>query len=171
MLVSGLLFVSILAISAGQQSQDEEGFARETAPVVHYDRDLHLAEVSHWFYYLGFEPDDELLDQIVDSSYDMVVMEPIFYDRENTNFPIAEVVARIQYAPHPKLVIAYIDIGQAEDWRTYWQPDWGIGNPDVVIVTESDIESKKFSTEFLKVFDTRFNPFGSILNVFDTFFS
>ena len=27
---------------------------------------------------------------------------------------------------HPKLVIAYIDIGEAEDYRTYWQPGWGV---------------------------------------------
>jgi cysteinyl-tRNA synthetase len=41
-----------------------------------------------------------------------------------------DVVAHLKNAPHPKLVIAYIDIGEAEEYRTYWQPHWRVGNPE-----------------------------------------
>ncbi len=97
-----------------------------------------LEDVEHWFYYLGFEPDGEILEQTAVSNYDLIVMEPIFTDKENSEFPIAQVVADFHEADHPKLVIAYIDIGQAEDWRTYWQPDWGIGNPEWIVAADPD---------------------------------
>ena len=34
--------------------------------------------VNNWFYFLGFEPTEIELQQMIDSSYDMVVLEPIF---------------------------------------------------------------------------------------------
>ena len=39
---------------------------------------------------------------------------------------------------HPKLVIAHIDIGEAEDYRTYWQPGWGIENPEWIAGHDPD---------------------------------
>ena len=132
-----LIFL-ILASCASQPSQAEEGQQTRTS-IAYTDRKDWLNNVSHWFYYLGFEPDDEtIIQQIADSTYDMVVMEPIFTDRENIDFPIAEVVSRFHNAPHPKLVIAYIDIGQAEDWRTYWQSDWEIGDPEWIVALDPD---------------------------------
>jgi len=101
-------------------------------------RRARLEAVSHWFYYLGFEPDSETLDKLVASTYDMVVIEPLVTEQENTGFPIADLVARLHDAPHPKLVMAYIDIGQAEEWRTYWQPGWQIGDPDWIIAVDPD---------------------------------
>jgi len=94
--------------------------------------------VNNWFYYLGFEPSTLVLQQMVDSQYDMIVMEPVFTDESNTNFDIASHVSNLHNATHPKLTIAYIDIGQAEDWRTYWQTGWGIGNPTWIVANDPD---------------------------------
>ncbi len=132
-----LIFL-ILASCASQTYQAEKVQQAKTA-IAHTDLEVGLNNVSHWFYYLGFEPDDEtIIRKIVNSTYDMVVMEPIFTDRENIDFPMAEVVSRLHNAPHPKLVIAYIDIGQAEDWRTYWQSDWEIGDPEWIVALDPD---------------------------------
>ncbi len=122
--VSVLLLVFIFAGCIRQICQGEEVLRLET--------------VSSWFYYLDFEPEETIMAQIAQSTYDMVVMEPIFTDRENRDFPMAELVSRFHNAPHPKLVIAYIDIGQAEDWRTYWQSDWGIGDPEWIVANDPD---------------------------------
>ena len=97
-----------------------------------------LADVEHWFYYLGFEPSGALWEQTAVSAYDLIVMEPIFTDQENADYPIAQVVDDFHNAAHPKLVIAYVDIGQAEDWRTYWQPDWEIGDPAWIVANDPD---------------------------------
>jgi cysteinyl-tRNA synthetase len=51
---------------------------------------------------------------------------------------MAQVIDQLHNAPQPKLVIAYIDIGEAESYRTYWQPGWGIGSPEWIIAGDPD---------------------------------
>jgi uncharacterized protein (TIGR01370 family) len=79
--------------------------------------------VRYWAYQIQNLDSPGAIQKIVDSKYDMVVIDPtVTYDPD---FDAASMVARIKasYASdgiHRKLVIAYIDIGQAEEWRWYW---------------------------------------------------
>jgi len=102
------------------------------------DRRARLAQISHWFYYLDFNPGADVYERMAASDYGMLVIEPIVNEQENTDFPIREVVAQLHEAPQPKLVIAYIDIGQAEEWRTYWQEGWEIGDPNWIVALDPD---------------------------------
>ena len=135
-----LLWVGIITITACTPDSTEAGDPPTTVflPLVSTPQPNQLTAVTHWFYYLGFEPTDTTIQQMVASDYDLIVMEPIFTDQENIDFPIAQIVADLHNPPHPKLVVAYIDIGQAEDWRTYWQPGWGIGNPEWIVANDPD---------------------------------
>jgi len=98
----------------------------------------HLADVSHWLYMINVNLGEETVAQIAASTYDMVVLDFIPSEENNTDYPMADVITQLHNAPHPKLVIAYIDIGQAEQYRTYWQPDWGIGNPEWIAGEDPD---------------------------------
>lgn len=62
----------------------------------------------------------ETVDQIVTSEHDMVVLDFFPSEANNTEFPMHDVVESQHNAAHPKLVIAYIDIGQAEKFCAYW---------------------------------------------------
>lgn len=97
-----------------------------------------LDDVTHWFYYLDVNLEWETVERIAASSYDMVVIDFIPSEENNTDYPIAEIVETLQQAPHPKLVIAYIDIGQAESFRTYWQDDWRVGDPAWIVSEDPD---------------------------------
>ena len=97
-----------------------------------------LSDVSHWFYMINVNLEEEMVERIVASEYDMVVLDFIPSEENNTDYPMADVVAQLHHAPHPKLVIAYIDIGQAEDFRTYWQSGWRIGNPEWIVGGDPD---------------------------------
>jgi cysteinyl-tRNA synthetase len=97
-----------------------------------------LIDVSHWLYLLDVNLEPEIVDQIAASSYDMVVLDFISSEKENTDYPMAEVVTQLHDGQHPKLVIAYIDTGQAEEYRTYWQPGWGIGAPEWIVGADPD---------------------------------
>lgn len=88
-----------------------------------------LDDVDHWLYLLDVTLDAEVLEQLFASEHDMVVLDYIPSQTEYAGFPMAEVIAALHNAPQPKLVLAYINIGQAEDYRTYWQPNWDIGDP------------------------------------------
>ncbi len=98
---------------------------------------LLLSDVDSWFYYIGVNEDvDVVLEQAAQSTYDMVVIDPIITERNSTDHDIAATVAMLHEAD--KLVIAYIDIGQAEDYRTYWQPGWRVGNPEWIVGEDPD---------------------------------
>lgn len=98
----------------------------EVVPAV--EGPLSLDEISYWCYVIQDVP--ESLDELERSRYEILVIEPMRTDHSETesrNFDTAAAVARLKASAgndgvHRKLVIAYIDIGQAEDWRWYW--DW-----------------------------------------------
>lgn len=97
-----------------------------------------LERVSSWLYLIDVNLEHEIVEQIADSSYDMVVIDFIASESNNTDYPLSEVIDQFHKAAHSKLVIAYIDIGEAEDYRTYWQPGWGIGNPEWIAGLDPD---------------------------------
>jgi cysteinyl-tRNA synthetase len=97
-----------------------------------------FAGVRSWFYLLDVNLEDERVDQIAASSYDMVVIDFIPSEAQNIDYPISDVVARLAGGERQRLVLAYIDIGQAEDHRTYWQPGWRIGDPDWIVAIDPD---------------------------------
>ena len=118
----------------------------ETPPPDRTPSEARLADVSHWFYMINVNLEPEMVERIAASEYDMVVLDFIPSEEDNTDYPMAEVVAQLHNPPHhfdctqckPKLVIAYIDIAQAEEYRTYWQEGWGIGNPEWIVGADPD---------------------------------
>jgi cysteinyl-tRNA synthetase len=117
--------------SAGMQATSTHQSAATIAPGAILDiRDAsQLADVSHWLYLIDVDLDEDIVDRIAASSYDMVVIDYIVSEEWNQDYPLSEVIGQWRHAAHPKLVLAYIDIGEAEDYRTYWQPGWRVGNP------------------------------------------
>jgi cysteinyl-tRNA synthetase len=97
-----------------------------------------LSTVATWLYLLDANLSDETIGRIVASDYDLVVLDYVPSEQNNTSFPMADVIARLHGAPKPKLVLAYIDIGQAENYRTYWQPGWRVGSPDWITSDDPD---------------------------------
>ncbi|HFQ14916.1 MAG TPA: hypothetical protein ENK41_01065, partial [Rhodobacteraceae bacterium] len=103
------------------------------------DRDMRhekLAAVKTWFYFLDFDITGPLLKKIASSAYDMVVIEPVFTERENTGFDITAAIGRLRQGHGKRLVLAYIDIGEAEEWRSYWRKNWRIGHPSWIVADD-----------------------------------
>jgi len=97
-----------------------------------------LNTVNTWLYVIDVNLSEEMVTQITESAYDMVVIDFIASEAFNTDYPLAEVIAEWHDAEIPKIVLAYIDVGQAESYRTYWQPDWGLGNPEWILSEDPD---------------------------------
>jgi cysteinyl-tRNA synthetase len=99
---------------------------------------LSLSQVQFWAYQLQMINEPGVEDSLVSSNYDMMVLEPTrtdwsSSDREfNTRGLVESLKAsNASDGVHRKLVLAYIDIGEAEDWRWYWNwsKDWPSGEP------------------------------------------
>ncbi|MBN2303922.1 MAG: endo alpha-1,4 polygalactosaminidase [Anaerolineae bacterium] len=116
--------------------------ASSTGNAQNPDRSDRLAHVDHWFYYLSVDLESDDLDQIIASTYDLVVIDPVITEKDNEDYNIAATVRAIQESGNgdgqPRLVIAYLDIGQAESYRTYWQPGWQVGSPDWIVGEDPD---------------------------------
>ncbi len=112
-----------------------------------------LSDIKFWGYQIQNVDYPGAMDSLVTSHYDMLVLEPTRTDwsSDTKNFNTADMVTRLKNSfasdgIHRKLVIAYIDIGEAEDWRWYWKwseswdcngeppSDW----PDYILTCDPD---------------------------------
>ena len=108
-----------------------------------------LNEIRYWAYQLQGLDQPGAIDVLSDSGYDLLVLEPTNTDVESIDFNTRDMVERLHISAasrigKTKLVIAYINIGEAEDWRTYWGEDWiapteeSAGTPDFMIRPDPD---------------------------------
>jgi cysteinyl-tRNA synthetase len=124
-------FAAAIALAVSVALMDSGPSARAAAQTP-------LAAVARWLYLIDVNLGPATVERIVASDYDLVVLDYIPSEVHNADYPMSEVVARLHQAPKPKLVLAYIDVGQAENFRTYWQPNWRVGAPDWITGDDPD---------------------------------
>jgi cysteinyl-tRNA synthetase len=84
-----------------------------------------LVGVNDFLYQLQ----DINLSEIGSSAYDLVVMDYSAEGDEESEFSRGE-IERLRDSPGgSKIVLAYMSIGEAEDYRFYWQSRWREGDP------------------------------------------
>lgn len=132
----------LLATGCGSEETRKESTVATVLDIpgqsVSNGRDRLLDGVDSWLYLIDVNLDADTVDEIVESAYDLIVIDFITSEKQNEDFPIGNVVDRFHHADQAKLVVAYVDIGQAEDYRSYWEPDWGIGDPDWIVANDPD---------------------------------
>jgi cysteinyl-tRNA synthetase len=113
---------------------------------------LPLSGIRYWAYQIQDVSEPGAVDALVATHYDMLVLEPTRTDwPDNKDFDTKGMVSRLKNSMasdgvHRKLVIAYIDIGEAEDWRWYWtwsrawdcQPPLPSDWPDYIVACDPD---------------------------------
>jgi cysteinyl-tRNA synthetase len=101
-----------------------------------------LGQVKKWMYQLQALEDTNSLDLLAKSDFELLVLEP-GDDLKNSPYNTREIVRRLRYTPdgRKRWLIAYIDIGEAEDYRSYWSA-WtaptasSSGSPGFLITTD-----------------------------------
>ena len=58
------------------------------------------------------------------TTYDALVVEPTATVKGSESFDMHAMVDQLHAARPGRLVIAYLDAAQAENFRTYWGPSW-----------------------------------------------
>lgn len=88
---------------------------------------MSLEDVTYWAYQIQEISEPGAVDALVASHYEMLVLEPTRTDWSSDDkfFDTRGMVTQLKNSKasdgvHRKLVIAYIDIGEAEEWRWYW---------------------------------------------------
>ncbi len=84
-----------------------------------------LAAVDDFLYQLQ----DLDLEAAGATAYDLIVMDYSADGSDEAAFTAGQIAALKASPGGPKLVLAYMSIGEAEDYRFYWQPTWHPGTP------------------------------------------
>ena len=91
-----------------------------------------LSDVKNFMLLLNFENFNskaDFINAITATNYDLVVMD--LYFRNRTEFTISEInQIRNKANGGKRLVFSYVSIGEAEDYRYYWQPNWSTAPPN-----------------------------------------
>jgi cysteinyl-tRNA synthetase len=64
------------------------------------------------------------VDRLAQSGYDMLIVEPAFNLKSSENFDAKAMVKSLHAGKPGRIVLAYLAIGAAESFRTYWGTDW-----------------------------------------------
>lgn len=102
-----------------------------------------LAQVRSWAIQLQGLERSGAVASLQRATVDLVVIEATSNVRGSEGFASADVVRKLQSTPGEalpsKLVLAYLNVGQAEDYRDYWREDWRAptteerGSPDFLL--------------------------------------
>lgn len=105
-----------------------------SAPYHENNSDITNLDSAKNFLYLintdEFSSKQDFIQHVSATNYDVIIMDAYFNDEL---FTVAEVSQLKQKANGAqRLVIAYMSIGEAEDYRWYWQKSWKRGNPEFI---------------------------------------
>ena len=106
-------------------------------------RDIRLSDVKTFAYLIQNVDIDANLQELRQSHYDMYILEPCVTEKGNSDFMISSLITDIRnfnrtYHYKNPIILAYVDVGQAEDWRWYWQKGWKPGRPDWIVTVDPD---------------------------------
>jgi cysteinyl-tRNA synthetase, unknown class len=78
------------------------------------------------------------LNAIAKTKFDLAVIDYSSDGSESTRFTKRQIESLQTDPPHPKRVLAYLSIGEAEDYRYYWQSSWKKSPPDFLGPVDPD---------------------------------
>ena len=77
-----------------------------------------------------FSTKQEFVNAVKNTNYDYIIMDFFYNGEEFTATQIEELKQKANGGK--RLLICYMSIGEAENYRYYWQTDWAVGNPSFI---------------------------------------
>jgi cysteinyl-tRNA synthetase len=107
-----------------------------------------LKHVKYWAYQIQHVDKSGAVNKLVSSKYDLLVIEPTNTDKNLSGFDGKGMVQKLHATKgksgHKRIVLAYIDVGEAENWRYYWESWWQeptedeVGDPSFLVIPDPD---------------------------------
>jgi cysteinyl-tRNA synthetase len=98
------------------------------------DNITELLEAKNFLYLINpenYSDKTSFISALQATNYDILIID-LFFD--DTALWADEVLSlKTKANGGARLVIAYMSIGEAENYRYYWEDNWGIGNPDWIV--------------------------------------
>jgi cysteinyl-tRNA synthetase len=140
---AGSIAVALLSLTLATGSHGVQGQAAKRT----------LDQVRHWAYNIQDVNTRRQEQALVGSHFDMYVLEPVVTEAGEQDFDIAGLIQAIRnhcVAEHgfDPIILAYVDIGQAENWRWYCDGGCEIGDPDWIVANDPDGWDDNFPVQF-----------------------
>lgn len=90
----------------------------------------HMDQVNNYLYLINpkeFDTKEDLVTAISGTNFDLLIVDLFYDDRALTKQDVERL--KVKANGGKRLVICYMNIGSAEQWRYYWNKNWKIGKP------------------------------------------
>src|SRR5258708_6329502 len=90
------------------------------------DSHVLLQNAKTWMYQLQGLERPGAIEALAKSNYPLLVLEPTRTIKGNENFDTSGMIRKLRTLPDGKrrLLLAYICVGEAEEYRVYWEKSW-----------------------------------------------
>jgi cysteinyl-tRNA synthetase len=141
-----------------------------------------VSQAKNFLYIINsenFTTKDDFITAVSNTDYDLIIMDLFHNEVAYTKDEINRL--KTKHNGGKRLVVCYMSIGEAENYRYYWQNDWRIGNPSYIVAENPDwggnFKVQYWNTEWQtiifgndnsylkKIIDTGFN--GVYLDIID----
>ncbi len=105
-----------------------------------------LREASTWMYQIQGLDRRGAITALAKTDYPLLVLEPTLTVKGDEDFNTKRMLQRLRWTPKGKrrVILAYVNIGEAERFRTYWKDSWRApsggnpGTPDFILTEDPD---------------------------------
>ena len=120
-----------------------EGHPEE--PGADKDRRTRLRQAQTWMYQIQELESASAIQALAKTDYPLLIVEPN-HNNKDIVFDCHRMIQTLRTMSNgsERLILAYIDIGQAENWRTYWKKNWTAptltkrGKPSFLVTPDPD---------------------------------
>lgn len=105
-----------------------------TLPGLNANDITQLSEAKNFLYLLNkseFENRQDFISAIQNTNYDVLITDAFFWNEMFSPQEIEQLKQKDNGGE--RLVISYLSIGEAEEYRYYWQENWEPGNPEWIV--------------------------------------
>ena len=79
----------------------------------------------------GYASSQDFVNAVKNTNYDCIIMDLFYKGQEFTPSQIQELKQKANGGR--RLLVCYMSIGEAENYRYYWKSDWTVGNPSFIV--------------------------------------
>lgn len=113
--------------------RSKENYHYSIIPEIHNENSQDISsikDVQNYLYLINsknFDSKKDFIDTINQTNFDLIIIDSYYLSFPFTDAEIESL--KVKKNGGKRLVIAYMNIGAAENWRNYWKPEWKLGNP------------------------------------------